>query len=218
MKNQMYFYFSKFLKESYNFYGIILTPSYDHKKDSVVWSIKNPNNLSYTIEALKNKPHELFYDFCTITSNNDFYRSHWGKSVNFNEPDRYFYLSPSDEKLFNKALKDITKIDYKEFYCDIECTYYNFWPDEDFLVEIGMKLLNPTNKETGKPLSGEDLNDALIGLVEDDDFFNDYEYTLFSPILSLIRNNPLLFDNNYMYFTNSIDWRTPSNEKILLKF
>jgi hypothetical protein len=218
MKNQMYFFFSKFLKESYNYYGIILSPRYEHKNDSIIWSIENPDNLSYTVAALSSKPHELFYDFCNITSNNDFYKSNWGKSVKFEQPERYYFLSPSDEKLLNERLKDINEIDFKDFHCDVECSYYSIWPDEDFLVEIGMKIINPINKETGESLSGESLNDGLVGLVHDDDFFNDYEYSLFSPILNVIRNNPLLFDNEFMYFTNSIDWRTPNNEPIKLQF
>jgi hypothetical protein len=56
MKNQMYFFFNKFLKESYNFYGLILTPSYNHKNDSVVWSVDNPEDKSFCVEAIQNKP------------------------------------------------------------------------------------------------------------------------------------------------------------------
>lgn len=216
MKNQMYFFFNKFLKESYNFYGLILTPSYDHKNDSVVWSVDNPEDKSFCVEAIQNKPHELFYDFTKLMGDNDFYKKNLHNACKFDIPDNYYFINPSDERELNNRLKQITNIDFKDFYSDVVCTHVQIWPQEDFTVEIGMKLMNPTNKKTGKSLSDEELHEELIGLVEDDEFFTGYEYQLFLPILSFFRPNPLFFDNEYMFFSNSIDWRTPDNKTIKL--
>jgi hypothetical protein len=44
---------------------------------------------------------------------------------------------------------------------------------------------------------------VLCEILAHDDF-RDYEYDLFNPVLQLIYNNPLLFDNDYMYFTNDM--------------
>jgi hypothetical protein len=210
----MYFFFNKFLKESYNYYGLILTPSYNHKDDSVVWDVDNPENKSYSIETITNLPHELFYDFTNLTGQNEFYKTNWGRACRFNKPNNYYYLNPLDEKELNDRLKQITKIDFKDFYSEVVCTYIQIWPDEDFRVQIGMKLINPINKETNESLSGEKLKNELIGLNEDDNFFNDYDYDLFLPVLNFIQVNPLLYDNEYMFFSNSIDWITSDNKII----
>ena len=60
------------------------------------------------------------------------------------------------------------------------------------------------------------LKDAILDLVEDSDFYTEYEYNLFSPALDIIRDLPLLFDNEWMFFTPYIDFKDKNNKKIKL--
>jgi len=162
---------------------------------------------------------DLFLTFCNLLGGgfrSSFHRDNRRYACSFEQSDRYYYLNKSDDKKILNSIKQITKIDYKEeFYSDVECTYVDIYPAEDFTVAIGMKLLNPQDKQHHK-LIGTELKDAIIDLVQDSDFYTEYEYNLFSPTLDIIRDLPLLFDNEWMFFTPDIDFRDKNNQKIKL--
>ena len=219
MNRELYLYFHKFLKPSYDFHGLILRPNFLPNEGLIRWSIENSQDKSYSMETLIAFTEELFLTFCNLLGGgfmSSFYRDNRRYACSFEQSDKYYYLNKSDDKKILNSIKQITKIDYKEeFYSDVECTYVNIYPAEDFTVTIGMKLLNPHNKQHSK-LINTGLKDAILDLVEDSDFYTEYEYNLFSPTLNIIRDLPLLFDNEWMYFTPSIDFRDKNNQKIKL--
>jgi hypothetical protein len=51
------------------------------------------------------------------------------------------------------------------------------------------------------------LNEYVSAICElfYDDYFLDYQFDLMRPFTREILNNPLLFDNTYMFFTNDFD-------------
>ena len=219
MNRELYLYFHKFLKPSYDFHGLILRPNFLPNEGLIRWSIENSQDKSYSMETLIVFTEELFLTFCNLLGGgfmSSFYRDNRRYACSFEQSDRYYYINKSDDQKILNSIKQITKIDYKEeFYSDVECTYVNIYPAEDFTVTIGMKLLNPHNKQHSK-LINTGLKDAILDLVEDSDFYTEYEYNLFSPTLNIIRDLPLLFDNEWMYFTPSIDFRDKNNQKIKL--
>lgn len=219
MNRELYLYFHKFLKPSYDFHGLILRPNFLPKEGLIRWSIENSQDKSYSMETLISFTEELFLTFCNLLGGgfmSSFYRDNRRYACSFEKSDKYYYLNKSDDKKILNSIKQITKIDYKEeFYSDVECTYVNIYPAEDFTVTIGMKLLNPQDKQHHKLIDTE-LKDAIIDLVEDSDFYTEYEYNLFSPTLDIIRDLPLLFDNEWMFFTPDIDFRNKNNQKIKL--
>ena len=219
MNRELYLYFHKFLKPSYDFHGLILRPNFLPKEGLIRWSIENSQDKSYSMEPLISFTEELFLTFCNLLGGgfmSSFYRDNRRYACSFEQSDKYYYLNKSDDKKILNSIKQITKIDYKEeFYSDVECTYVNIYPAEDFTVTIGMKLLNPHNKQHSK-LINTGLKDAILDLVEDSDFYTEYEYNLFSPALDIIRDLPLLFDNEWMFFTPYIDFKDKNNKKIKL--
>ena len=219
MNRELYLYFHKFLKPSYDFHGLILRPNFLPKEGLIRWSIENSQDKSYSMETLISFTEELFLTFCNLLGGgfmSSFYRDNRRYACSFEQSDRYSYINKSDNQKILNSIKQITKIDYKEeFYSDVECTYVNIYPAEDFTVTIGMKLLNPQDKQHHKLIDAE-LKDAIMDLVEDSDFYTEYEYNLFSPALDIIRNIPLLFDNEWMFFTPDIDFRNKNNQKIKL--
>lgn len=219
MNRELYLYFHKFLKPSYDFHGLILRPNFLPKEGLIRWSIENSQDKSYSMETLIAFTEELFLTFCNLLGGgfmSSFYRDNRKYACSFEQSDKYYYLNKSDDKKILNSIKQITKIDYKEeFYSDVECTYVNIYPAEDFSVTIGMKLLNPQDKQHHKLIDTE-LKDAIIDLVEDSDFYTEYEYNLFSPTLDIIRDLPLLFDNEWMFFTPDIDFRNKNNQRIKL--
>ena len=219
MNRELYLYFHKFLKPSYDFHGLILRPNFLPKEGLIRWSIENSQDKSYSMETLISFTEELFLTFCNLLGGgfmSSFYRDNRRYACSFEQSDRYYYINKSDDQKILNSIKQITKIDYKEeFYSDVECTYVNIYPAEDFTVTIGMKLLNPHNKQHSK-LINTGLKDAILDLVEDSDFYTEYEYNLFSPALDIIRDLPLLFDNEWMFFTPYIDFKDKNNKKIKL--
>ena len=219
MNRELYLYFHKFLKPSYDFHGLILRPNFLPNEGLIRWSIENSQDKSYSMETLIAFTEELFLTFCNLLGGgfmSSFYRDNRRYACSFEQSDKYYYLNKSDDKKILNSIKQITKIDYKEeFYSDVECTYVNIYPAEDFTVTIGMKLLNPHNKQHSK-LINTGLKDAILDLVEDSDFYTEYEYNLFSPALDIIRDLPLLFDNEWMFFTPYIDFKDKNNKKIKL--
>ena len=219
MNRELYLYFHKFLKPSYDFHGLILRPNFLPKEGLIRWSIENSQDKSYSMETLIAFTEELFLTFCNLLGGgfmSSFYRDNRRYACSFEQSDKYYYLNKSDDKKILNSIKQITKIDYKEeFYSDVECTYVNIYPAEDFTVTIGMKLLNPHNKQHSK-LINTGLKDTILELVEDSDFYGNYVYDLFSPVLNIIRNRPLLFSDEWMYFTPDIIFIDKNNKIIRL--
>jgi hypothetical protein len=217
MNRLLYIYFHKFLKPSYDFHGLILRPNFLPKEGLIRWSIENSQDKSYSMETLIAFTEEIFLTFCNLLGDgfmSSFYRDNRKYACGFEQSDKYYYLNKSDDKKILNSIKQITKIDYKKkFYSDVECTYVNIYPAEDFTVTIGMKLLNPQDKQHHKLIDAE-LKDAIIDLVEDDFFYSDYPFDLFHPVINVIQNLPLLYDHTWMYFTPIIDFRDKNNQKI----
>jgi hypothetical protein len=225
MNRKLYLYFHKFLKPLYDFHGLTLKPNFLPNEELIRWSVENPQDKSYTMETLIAFTEELFLTFCNLVGSSElyyqgfgssFYRENRKNACSFEQPDNYYYINKSDDQKILDSIKQITKIDYKKvFYSDVECTYVNIYPSEDFTVTIGIKLLNPHNKQHSK-LINTGLKDTILELVEDSDFYGNYVYDLFSPVLNIIRNRPLLFSDEWMYFTPDIIFIDKNNKIIRL--
>ena len=217
MNRLLYIYFHKFLKPSYDFHGLTLRPNFLPNEGLIRWSVENPQDKSYFMEILISFTEELFITFCNLLGGeigSGFYHNNRRYACSFEQTNKYYYLNKSDDKKILNSIKQITKIDYKEeFYSDVECTYVNIYPAEDFTVTIGMKLLNPQDKQHHKLIDAE-LKDAIIDLVEDDFFYSDYLFDLFHPVINVITNLPLLYDHTWMFFITNVDFRDKNNVKI----
>lgn len=209
MRHEIKFYLTKYLKPKYNFHGVYLYPDPELESGTLWWDIENPNNLSYSIDCLRGYVWDIFDDYCKLTdSSNTLFRENHIKMARFTVPDNHYYLNREDVKELTNRMYSINKIDFKGFYADIQCDWFTIRPQEDFYIEIGMRFMKCIDKKTGHVYTQDELghNGGVLNKVfEDDNFVNDYEYTLFNPMNSYIIGNPLLFDNSYMYITNSIN-------------
>ena len=217
MNRLLYIYFHKFLKPSYDFHGLTLRPNFLPNEGLIRWSVENPQDKSYFMEILISFTEELFITFCQLLEGeigSGFYRNNSRYACSFEQTNKYYYINKSDDQKLLNSIKQITKIDYKNiFYSDVECTYVNIYPAEDFTITIGMKLLNPHNEQHSKLINTE-LSEAIFELIEDDFFYSDYLFDLFHPVINVITNLPLLYDHTWMFFTTSVDFRNKNNVKI----
>ena len=219
MRHEINFYMTKFLKPKYDFHGVYLIPDIYPDKGEVWWNVKNPNNLSYSIESLRNHVWDIFEGFCKLSDAigsgmKDSLFSTYHKAVgNFYKPNNRYFINQEDFQTLTDRMHMMKEINFKNFHADIKCDWFEITPGEDFTVEVGMRFMKCTDKETGHIYTDKELGSdggVLSDVFEDESFYNDYEYTLFNPMVSFIVNNPLLFDNSFMYFTNSI---TPLNKE-----
>ena len=203
-------FYNQFLDKSYDFHGLTLKPVlYDGRQGyEVFWELENKNNLSCNETVVVDYIHELASDFTKLVSNreNNMYRDYWKRLCKLQTDifSKYgTYINRADRKKLNTILYNISEINFKKFHCDIEFTdfYIDAGGGED--IYFGYNCVMTNLSYAGNEV--EDFSDEYSGifcnLFYDDDFI-DYQDDLMRPFIREIINNPLLFDNTYMYYTN----------------
>lgn len=218
-RNNIKFYYDKFLKPEYDFHGIKLIPDLygiDESDYRIIWDIYNPNDISYSVEALKTLPTDLWDDFSKIIGNNP--NREFLYVTMFEEGDNEYYLNRKDKNILTSRLKKINEFDFRGHLFKIESTSYHisFYHDE-LSIELDITFLQGWNKSNGQEYPKSKFSDVISEIFLDDDFVTDYEYTLFHPISSYFWNMPTFMDTTYMYINNSITPFYSDGKRIRLK-
>jgi hypothetical protein len=202
-------YYDKFLKKEYNFHGIFLYPKMTGNK--IIWSIKNPEDKSFGLNSIVGFAQEKFHDYSKFMGDYDYYRL-YNKDVcivdtiNKNVGKGQLYFSKNDKKRILLATKTINELTFRNVYFEFEIfdiDMDNNYSD-DFYIGYSTNIIHGVNLKTGEKYNTkEKIKEMLCEILAHDDF-RDYEYELYNPVLQVIVNNPLLFDNDYMYFTNDM--------------
>ena len=199
---KIYTYFHKYLKPEYDYHGIILEPTFDPKESTITWLISNPKNISYSVAALMGFPDELLREYSNLIGDQNFFRENYKKLCKFEEDDREYYLNSKDNKELQKRLKTINKIEFKNYYLEFDSEWFeiNISGSEEVTITIAMRFTKSIDKNKDIAL----ISDILKKLFGDDDFYSDYQYVLFNPIIGYLWNMPTFTDTNYFYFAPDI--------------
>jgi len=111
---------------------------------------------------------------------------------------------------------NISEINYKQFHCDIDFMDFTIDTSGGEDIYIGYDCIMSNVVYRGEEL--EDLSDKYVAAICElyyNDSFQDYQFDLMVPFTREIVNNLLLFDNTYMYFTNSFDTKDDNGKSIL---
>ena len=205
--------YNQFLEKTYDFHGLRLRPVlYDGRYGyEIFWEVENKNNLSCNETVVVDYIHDIINDFSKLISDqtNDIYKNYWKRLCMLQTdifPRSGMYINGKDRKKLNDVLFNISEIKYKSFRCNIDFMDFtiNGSGGEDVYIAYNCVMTNVIYK--GEEL--EDFSDkyvsAICGLFYDD-YFLDYQFDLMRPFTREILNNPLLFDNTYMFFTNDFD-------------
>jgi hypothetical protein len=197
-----------------NFHGILITPVFDG--ELTVFGFDNPNNVSFNNSCIRN----YFFDECDM----------FGKIFDFEGREMYTKYIKHDSKSFSsgnqiflndsdrQTLTNITKKHSKKLIinssrydvslsADISVVgdvHLSSYDSESIGLEIELKFENLTNPK--KPSYNLNRNiSALKGWLYDD--YHNYDEIvsdLFRLSHDFIMDNPLLFDNSYMYINTNI--------------
>ncbi len=200
-------YYDKFLKKEYNFHGLFLYPKMIG--DKILWYHKNPENKSFSLNAVEGFAQEKFHDYTKFIGDYDYYRL-YNKSVCIVDHGKVgkgkLYISKEDKIRFENACQDITDMEFRGMYFDfsiVDLELDNSF-NEDFYIGCKINFTKGINIRKGEYYKTYDtIKEQLCEILIHDDF-RDYEYQLFNLIGQIIYNNPLLFDNDYMYITYDI--------------
>lgn len=198
---KIYTYFHKYLKPEYDYYGIILEPTFDPKESTITWLISNPNDLSYSVAALLGLPDELLRGYSQFIGDQNFFRENYNKLCKFEEDDRDFYLNSKDKQELQKRLKTINKIEFKNYYCEVDSEWFEInISGEEVTITIAMRFIKSIDNKRNNAV----VSDILKDMFGDDDFYGDYQYGLFNPIIGYLWNMPTFTNQTYSYFAPDI--------------
>jgi len=194
-----------------NFHGILITPVFDG--DFTVFGFDNPNNVSFNKSCIRG----YFFDECDMfgkilgIEDNDIYTKYIN-SKSFR--DNGIFLNDSDKQ----TLTNITKKHSKKFIinssrydvslsADISVVgdvHLYSYDSESINLNFDLKFENLTNPK--KPSYDLNRNISVLRGWFYDDYHNYDEVTddLFRHSHDFIMNNPLLYDNSYMYLSTNI--------------
>jgi hypothetical protein len=205
--------YNQFLEKTYDFHGLRLRPVLYNGRNGyeIFWEVENKNNLSCNETVVVDYIHDIINDFSKLISDqtNDIYKNYRKRLCRLQTdifPRSGMYINGKDRKKLNDVLFNISEINYRSFRCNID--FMDFTIDssggQDVYIAFNCVITNVIYK--GEEL--EDFSDEYVSAICElfyDDYFLDYQFDLMRPFTREILNNPLLFDNTYMFFTNDFD-------------
>jgi hypothetical protein len=215
--------YNQFLEKSYDFNGLTLKPVlYDGRNGyEIFWELENKKNLSCNETIVVDYIHDIINEFSTLVSNSEYnlYRHNWKRLCKLQTdifPKWGMYINGNDRRKLNDILFNISEINYKQFHCDIDFVDFTIDTSGGEDIYIGYDCIMSNVVYRGEEL--EDLSDEYVAAICElyyNDSFQDYQFDLMVPFTRELVNNPLLFDNTYMYFTNSFDTKDGNGKSIL---
>jgi len=212
--------FFKILKQHFqkeeikNFHGILITPVFDG--ELTVFKFENPNNVSFHEQIIRN----YFYDECDMfgkifgIDDREMYTKYVKHNTKSFSHSNLIYLNDSDKE----TLTNITKKYAKKFVinssrydvtlsADISVVgdvHLSSYDSESVGLDVDLKFENLKNPN--KPSYDLNRNISVLSgwLYDDYKNYDEITHDLFRHTLNLIMDNPLLFDNSYMYVTANL--------------
>lgn len=197
-------------EEVRNFHGIIITPVFDG--EYTTFKFDNPNDLSYNKSIIGN----YFYDECEMFGKifgiKDFtlYDSYiklqckdYGNRVFLNDADRQTLVKLTIEPknfIINSSRYD----EYLEADITVEHVYLDSFDPESIGLNVEMEFKNLTNPKKPSYSLNKNISVLRNWLYDEYRNYEDIVSALFQNSHDFIINNPLLFDDSYMYINTNI--------------
>lgn len=204
------------LDKKYNFEGIIVNPVFS--EDGIFWEFKNPKDLSVSKERIQDFVSDIIYDLSKYVGGLDI-GSH--NKLNKLKDYGYFprggvYLNDIDRNKIWDKIDKITQMRFKTSVLDIDIVGFRVENTHAEEFYMGFDVIMRKGFFNDMEITNKDMLINLISRMFYDDDFRDYEYDLFNRVNIQIAHNPLLFDDNYTYFTHDIIPYDKNGNKIYL--
>ena len=177
--------------------------------DSIEWKLKNPNDLSYSVNVIEGHLEELLNDFMkmTGTGNSPVWKDSFSKYCRLGNNSSLFYIN---KELKNKVDKSCSDFNYIELFNEDEeklssdCHVMNwdigYEGTDVFNFYISLQLSN--SRIDGKNIDNDELSDFISDFIYVDTAL-EQELDLVWNIIQVIMDNKNMFDTGYM-FSNAV--------------
>ena len=204
-------YVKNYLKGSLDFYGINLIPSLDYVDGELFfhWGIDNPNDLPYSIYAMRNFMYDSFDSFCELTGHSDvsiktnIFKEKIFKG--FRQNINSYYISQTVENkmigVLNKKFKvDFHSISFKYKINDITNIHVY---GEDITLELEIEIVEAYDLKSGEDIHVGDMEVIFDKLYQSGDYY-DLFYEFSWPIRQILASYETFYDENSSYFNDSL--------------
>jgi hypothetical protein len=221
-------FYSKYLKKINDIKGLVFDSSING--DNIIINISNPNDLSYSPDAVVGYFEEVVHDFSKFingaeTGGNRLYKNisdsliisidgEYAKNMNI-VYDKKFYLNKQDLRNVEHICDMIRVYKIDEFWSKCKVTFEKAYVesgDDIALIELNVVLLTP--EWEGQPLRNMGILSDKISEMSENENFIDYEYEFASSVTSFFWNNPLMVDKDYMGTQPVLNFYTPEGKFI----
>ena len=193
-----------------NFHGIIITPVFDG--EYTTFKFDNPNDLSYNKSIIGN----YFYEECEMfgkivgIESHTLYDSYiklqykdYGNRVFLNDADRQTLVKLTSEP--KKFIINSSRYDaYLEADITVEHVYLDSFDAESIGLNVEIEFKNLTNPKKPSYSLNKNISVLRNWLYDEYRNYEDIVSSLFQNSHDFIINNPLLFDDSYMYINTNI--------------
>lgn len=211
-------YYDKFLPKELDVFGLKFYPSLNGDYD-ISWHMENPNDLSYNVEVLKGYLEDKVTDFIKLTGY-DILRPQRERLSQFNHKP-LFYLNDEDEQEIRKQSDTIKEINFENFKFPVRIKKVTFEPGYDwirmevyFVIEnLHIKRKDSKGKIWLQKLDKDESNSLINdNLYLNDEFQQDYMYTLMQPVTNVIWDIPTVVNTDYMFIEIHYGFYYPDGE------
>ena len=215
-------YYNKYLPKKLDLFGILFYPTLDDDL-GISWRMENPKDISYNVEVLKGYLESKVTDFFKLIGRSEeLLKSPREKLARF-EHKPNFYINSQDKQEIKRLSESIKKINYENYEIPVRIKKISFEPGYDWIrmdvsfqfEDIWIKRKGPHNRDWLEKMDKDDASSYIRNsLYIDDDFQQDYMYTLMDPILSFINSEPTIVDTDYIFIQITFGFYYPDGEHV----
>ena len=217
-------YINSYLPGYLDFEGIKLIPTLNSNDNKIIWTLENPNDLSYSKPAIKDFVYdsfELFNKF--VSSKTKFaFNDLWNKFnilMDFSSIDVYYLSDEMNERLDSSSRQirrfslRFTKLGFYDFEVEVIGFDFDFRWDDEIILSVEISIDSCYDVQNKVFLDNEDIRE-LLDKMNEFDLLYDKTDMLLAPISDIIWNTPTLCDKSSMYINVSSEYFDMEGETI----
>lgn len=217
-------YINSYLPGYLDFEGIKLIPTLNSNDDKIIWTLENPNDLSYSKPAIKDFVYDSFEEFNKFVSSkaNFAFKDLWHKFntlMDFSSIYHYHFSDEMNERL-DSASRQIrhfslrfTKLGFYDFEVEVIGFDFDFRWDDEIILSVEISIDSCYDVQNKVFLDNEDIRE-LLDKMNEFDLLYDKTDMLLAPISNIIWNTPTLCDKRSMYINVSSEYFDMEGETI----
>jgi hypothetical protein len=217
-------YINSYLPGYLDFEGIKLIPTLNSNDNKILWTLENPNDLSYSKPAIKDFVYDSFELFNKFVSSktkfafSDLWHT-FNTLMDFSSIDVSYFSDEMNERL-NSTSRQIrhftlrfTELGFYDFEVEVIEFDFDFRYNDEILISTQISIDSCYDVKNKVFLDNEDIRELLYKVSEFDSLIEQTDMLL-NPISDIIWNTPTLCDKKNMYINVSSEYFDMEGETI----